>query len=255
MSVCIPKTIACGWYSPEDGSPPYFIPGPEGCVLQSKAETRARYVSSEISIRSVGFGNYHNNSTVQLNKYASTPVLQTPYYSHLGANVPPSCGIVGSNSTLETLELTFTSPIGNVTYYYACQEIENTGSPLTCFQNGSVNLQAAINNDPNKKIEINNPDKSVANTTCMLSAFSETNLTGGLPGAPQLSPPINKIRTGPILLLVYVTSTEDINGNPLINGNYGIRYWNGACWKPYDSLNPSCTGSPPGCGSGPDSEC
>jgi len=68
-----------------------------------------------------------------------------------------------------------------------------------------------------------------------IEEFTFTNLSGGKNDAPA---DLSNIRTGPALKMIYFQATEK-------NSEIGeliseTRYWNGACWKAYDPLNPDC---------------
>ena len=259
MSICVPKHITCNWYTPD------FVAGNSPCVLQGKSETRSRLTAGGIQLRSTDFGVKSDNIQIELKIYNGTisfPGFQAPYFTS-GTGLAPPCGTLGTvgDFTTELIELIVTFvPTGISTYYYACQQT-NTGSP-SCTENGTANLQDALNQDVDSIVELPSSDNGFINNQCAISAITSSLLSGGTPIAPVA----DNYRTGPAFTMLYITTSENADGTATGLGNYGTRYWNGACWKGYDPTTPDCTdpslsiGSPPTgspllCELGPTSDC
>lgn len=276
MASCTPKHIACGWYSPTNGSPP-FVAGNESCILQSFSESRARLAAGGTFFRSVNFGSYANNiqisSTWQVLN-AGSPVTYSDYD-------------VGIHDLFDVarVELIITRPDGLLEIYHADQsyvgsplywstnaipalrELIGSGVLLTCPDEGSPLCGSPLEGSPvcGSPLEgcvtsplvtesiVSMPTGDVGSITNddHLSEFTNTNLTGGSYGNPTLT----NIRTGPTLSMIFISGSENLITGKTISGNFGVRYWNGACWKLDDLTNPDCAGESPVCGTGPETGC
>jgi len=248
---CIPKHIACGWYSPEDGSPPGFVAGPESCVLSSFTESRGRLTAGGTFFRSISFGPATDNIQIST-KWVVNSGSPVEYYNS-GTH---------ALSDVERVELVITESTNSPVYYYAPQTyVTPTGSPLvggwTISAIGELRNQLSlVVNMPNKDVPAGwDNTGSPVDDADHLGEFDE-NLTGGSYGNPILV----DIRTGPALSMIFIDTSEDIGTGATIEGNFGIRYWNGACWKLDDLINPDCTefvGSPllPVCPASPADDC
>ncbi len=213
---------------------PVFVPGITSCTLQQGREIRSRLTAGGTFFRSVSVGEINNNIVLEC-------VVTT--------------GTLGSESVVfnYTDQNGIAQPVINFVQEF---DINNM-----CINSGVDQLRSALSANniittPAIDYGGNNPhnntpswDSSIDGSTCLLTSFGPTNMSGGfnpptpanaITNTPPASPPI---RTGPTYSLFFISSSEanQPNGKPILVNK--IIEWNGVNWVTYpstvfDPLNP-----------------
>lgn len=246
MAVCIPKHIACGWYTENDIG---FIPGTVACTILIVSEFKSRVNVGGSFFRS-------KDSSLAANNIQISCTLQAD------DNNPPTGdpanwrdAVVGDQAAGRLAGIKIIVKDDNITEgpYYAQQTYDTIDEE---WSSGISSMRTTLNST---SFLIDMPaqdDKTnwLASTDDAdhLSEFTFTSgtFTGGN-GAETTSAYLKSIRTGPSYTLIYIDVSENDNddGNAVTLGE--TRYWDGFSWLLQDPTNLSCAGSPPVCGSLP----
>jgi len=225
MSFCVPKHIAC---LGDTAYTPNFINGPTPCTLLSVNETKSR-LSIDTLFRSRNVGYEVNNITIACQ-----------WLNSIGGPASIGSPIVASDVAQVKLTVTY----GAYTQDYLANQSYDSGTGT--WSSAIPNLRSQINGDVNSVIDMPTSDNGLVTDGDYLTSFSTTNMVGGT-GAP-LDPDAAGIRTGPILALVYISSSEINTTDGTLAPLHETRYYNGQCWKLFDPTANNCAtyaGSPP----------
>ncbi len=227
-------------FTPLTGSPPTL----EGCVMDSFTETRSRALVGGSLFRSVNVGTLTNIISIRnewmVNDPTGSPAELRQYndmidiladVTHTRLSVLVS-GIVVEDYTVPQSPIFSVSPV-SITW--------NTG--LTQLR---IDLAAA-----NSLVIMPSMDTGGDPTAVPLpvvdadhlSEFSVQGLTGGS-GHPV--GPAHSIRTGPAFALINIAESETNNADGSFSQLQEPRYWNGTCWKAFNSVSPptACDSEP-----------
>ena len=257
MGICVPKHIVCDWYAP------VFTPGPTGCTLPIYSESKARLLIGGSFFRSKDIGAQTNeiwiSSTWQVHAGGS-PNDWRDYNAGGGDTIADVVGV----------DIIITNNV--ITEPYRADQIGAGSPPWTLSGIPSLRSQLSTSQlvempEIDVQTVLTSPEDtwdSTADDDDHLAEFSSTYLSGGTSG-PTTKAELDAIRTGPALTMVYIDTSEKGNADGSITELGETRYWNGYCYKGYTPDAPDChdpadhtgspAGSPPFCGSGPESDC
>jgi len=240
MSVCVPKHVVCGWYTPD------FTAGNTGCTLPTAvSETRGKLTAGGTFFRSIEFGSHVDNINI------------TATYQVGGAGSPDSWRDYNTGSPAFDV---FTDIVGvkvvitdgiTTEPYYISQEAFGESPEAGWSANGIDELRTKVGGSAlitMPALDNNGGWDKNTDEDNHLEAFSGS-LNGGT-GAPVTG--LGSIRTGPFYTLYHIQDSEDDNGDTY-TANV-VRYWNGASWNAFSSTSPECAdpnNPPTDCNLGP----
>lgn len=224
---------------------------------------RARALIGGTLFRSIGTGATSNlislTNTWQVPVVAGNPMVLRDYISGSDS----VCDVVATRLDVFNDGILYNS-------YSVTQIIEPPGSPPICVAGGAIvngiaELRSILNGAASLVVmpPIDTPTTfgTIINDGPALLEFKTPVFLsggGGINTAPSQME-LDLIRTGPFFTLTHIRQSED-DGDPLNDGSIfeinETRYWNGACWVAFDTINApeSCNtqpGSPPMEGSPP----
>jgi len=237
---------------------PIFIPGTEGCVLPTGIEQKAKLLTS------IGLGNFYRsiNASSEENNISVSNTWMVP--DGLGGFIPYNDAVDTPCDVVSTTLVIFVNLIAvaniNVSLNFSSSDPFCVLPPPVVGDNGITAMRSIINDNvpphpdypfpivmplediPSNWFSASPPAPGITVEAESLEELTITPLSGGtgLNLNPPLTPP-GQIRTGPAFTLSHVTES-DVSADPLNNGVLGSAnsrtvYWNGMCWKPFDSVN------------------
>lgn len=259
MGECVPNHIACEWHEPD------FVSGSEGCSLTTFNESKARLLIGGTFFRSIGIGSNQNNISVEsvwqvddggLRDYNGATDLETDVVEVL-VTIRIN-GIVQAPSPYHVPQVGVTVTGGSPEFNYTNWTTSAIDGLRTLLSS------SIILNMPDIDLKVDgagspNTWNRFVDEGSHLTEFSAS-LSGGSGGPADGTQDFTDIRTGPIYNLVFIVESEVNTDDGSVDDVNELRFWNGNCWKPFDSNAPECSlpTTIPGsavCLAGPESEC